>query len=41
MVTLTSGKIIGKTSGSYLTDLGTAINSEWVSKFILEGDVPQ
>ncbi len=39
---LTSGKIIGKTSGSYLTDLGTAIESEWVSKkFILEGDVPQ
>ena len=39
---LTSGKIIGKTSGSYLTDLGTAIESEWVSKkFILEGEVPQ
>lgn len=39
---LTSGRIIGKTSGSYLTDLGTAIESEWVSKkFILEGEVPQ
>jgi hypothetical protein len=39
---LTSGNIIGKTSGSYLTDLGTTINSEWVSKkFILEGDIPQ
>lgn len=39
---LTSGNIICKTSGSYLTDLGSTINSEWVSKkFILEGDVPQ
>ena len=39
---LTAGNIIGKTSGSYLTDLGTAIESEWVSKkFILEGEVPQ
>lgn len=39
---LTSGNIIGKTSGSYLTDLGNPITSEWVSKkFILEGEVPQ
>lgn len=39
---LSSGSSVGKTSGDYMTDIGSPITSKWTSKkFILEGDSPQ